>query len=259
MDLLIRTSIRNGYTPITTPGRSETRLIEFGIVTLDEGEEYSIAGCAQERVAVILGGRCDILGNRFGWKRAGERHGVFQGKATAFYLPPGYECRIIARTRLSIALAGVEADISAEPIFIEGDNVTVSNFGRGFFAWQVHNIFDDSHLAGRMRVGEQFTPAGHSSSYPPHSHTEGTPPGDVEELCFFNSLPHQGFGYMRVYTGDHAIDETYCVRENDAVIIPRGFHTITAVPGYQLYCLFVHAGSCRHLKVDQDPKHNWIV
>jgi len=259
MDLLKRTSIRQGYTPITVPGQSETKLIEFGIITLNEGEEQHLAASTRQRVGVILEGICDILGDRFGWKHAGERRGVFEGKAAAFYLPPRFHCRVIARTHLCIALAGVEADVHGEPVFVEPDDVVVRHFGRDNFSWQVHHVFNDSHLAGCISVGEQFTPPGNSSSYPPHSHTAGGPSPGVEELCFFKVRPQQGFGYARVYTADRDIDETYSVLENDTLIIPCGFHTITAVPGYQLYCLFVHAGDIRNLQVQHDPNHSWVT
>ena len=48
--------------------------------------------------------------------------------------------------------------------------------------------------------------------------------------------PHRarrsGFGLQRVYTDDRSLDETLAVRDRDGVLVPRGYHTVSAPPGY---------------------------
>jgi len=260
MDLLVRKPLQHGYTPTIIPGQSSTQFIEFGLLTLKQGEDHRFDTGDKEHVCVILGGRCDILGDGFGWKHAGERENVFRGKATAFYVPPSRNCSITARTDLTVALAAAKTDVKAEPVFIEPDDVGVRGVGKENFYRQVHNIFDDRHLAGRLVVGETFNPPGNWSSYPPHRHENENPPEEskLEEVYFFKFSPPQGFGYQRIYTDDDEINEIYCVRDGDAVAIPRGYHPVAAAPGYQLYYLWILAGETRRLHPREDPDHKWI-
>ena len=260
MGLLVRKPLLHAYTPIVIPGESSAQLIEFGLLALNKGEDYCFNTAGKEWVGVILGGQCDILGDEFGWKHAGEREDVFRGKATAFYLPPSHECKITARTDLSVGLAAAATDIRSEPVFIEPDNVRTRMVGKENFRRQVHDVFDNTHLAGRLIVGETFNPPGNWSSYPPHRHEADNPPEEsrLEEVYFFKFSPEQGFGYQQVYTDDGQINELHCVRDGDTVIIPRGYHPVVAAPGYQLYYLWILAGETRRLQPHDDPDHQWI-
>ena len=260
MDLHIRKPVQHGFTPIVEPGQSGAQFITLGLVTLQEGEEYPFSTGDEEKVGVILTGVCDVRGGDFGWKHAGGRQDVFDGKAAAFYLPPSVDCTITARTRLSVALAGATTDINAQPAFIEPQDVTVRKVGKANFRRDVHDVFDDRRHAGRLIVGETFNPPGNWSSYPPHRHENDNPPEETkqEEVYFFKFRPRQGFGWQRVYTDDGRIDESYCVQDGDAVVIPRGYHPVAAAPGYELYYLWILAGETRHLRPHDDPQHQWI-
>jgi 5-deoxy-glucuronate isomerase len=44
----------------------------------------------------------------------------------------------------------------------------------------------------------------------------------------------------------------------DVVLVPRGYHTVSAPPGYDLYYLNVMAGRTRRWAVVDDPAHAWI-
>jgi 5-deoxy-glucuronate isomerase len=56
-----------------------------------------------------------------------------------------------------------------------------------------------------------------------------------------------------VYTGDGEIDETVTLGDGDVVLVPRGYHTVSAPPGYDLYDLNVMAGRTRRWAVVDDP------
>ena len=63
----------------------------------------------------------------------------------------------------------------------------------------------------------------------------------MEEVYFYRVRPSDGFGLQMVYTQDRSIDDSYIVRENDTVLIPKGYHPAAASPGNALYILWIMA------------------
>ena len=110
-------------------------------------------------------------------------------------------------------------------------------------------------------VVEVVTPVGNWSSYPPHKHDRDALPEEsfLEETYYHRLNPPQGFAFQRVYTDDRSIDETMAVEDGDCVMVPRGYHTVGAPHGYDLYYLNVMAGPNRRWVFKNDPAHEWIV
>jgi 5-deoxy-glucuronate isomerase len=110
-------------------------------------------------------------------------------------------------------------------------------------------------------VVEVITPAGHSSSYPPHKHDDEQPPLEtqLEETYYHRLNPPQGFAFQRVYTDDRSLDEAMAVEDHDVVMVPRGYHPVVAPHGYDLYYLNVMAGPHRHWVFRNDPAHEWML
>jgi 5-deoxy-glucuronate isomerase len=106
-----------------------------------------------------------------------------------------------------------------------------------------------------------ITPGGHWSSYPPHKHDNAVAGQEtaLEETYYHRLNPPQGFAFQRVYTDDGSIDETVCVRDNDVVLVPRGYHPVGAPHGYDLYYLNVMAGPERKWMFRNDPAHEWML
>jgi 5-deoxy-glucuronate isomerase len=48
------------------------------------------------------------------------------------------------------------------------------------------------------------------------------------------------------------------VVDGDTVLVPRGYHAVSAPPGYDLYYLNVMAGPVREWKFKNDPDHEWL-
>jgi 5-deoxy-glucuronate isomerase len=63
---------------------------------------------------------------------------------------------------------------------------------------------------------------------------------------------------QRVYTTDRSLDECISVTDGDVVLVPRGFHTVSAPPGYDSYYLNVMSGPLRAWNVTFDPDHAWL-
>ena len=89
----------------------------------------------------------------------------------------------------------------------------------------------------------------------------GRPPEEsyLEEPCCHRIDSPQGFALQRVYTADGSLDETLVVRDGDVVLVPRGYHTVSAPPGYAVYYLNVMAGPTRAWAVANDPDHEWTL
>jgi 5-deoxy-glucuronate isomerase len=106
-------------------------------------------------------------------------------------------------------------------------------------------------------VGETFNPPGHWSSFPPHKHDGRNGEPRLEEVYHFRVSPAHGFGHQMLYTEDgEAV--THQVRDGDAVLLPYGYHPVSAPPGYSLYYLWAMAGDQRQLALYEDPAHRWI-
>lgn len=81
----------------------------------------------------------------------------------------------------------------------------------------------------------------------------------MEEIYHFRFDRPKGFGIQKIYTDDRAIDETITVRENDTVLIPRGYHPVVTAPGYSMYYLWIMAGKNRRFLSSVDPDHRWVL
>ena len=132
--------------------------------------------------------------------------------------------------------------------------------GSGSMERTIHHILMEDAAAESLLVTEVVTPAGHWSSYPPHKHDTNDPPKEtqLEETYYHRLREASGFAVQRVYTADRTLDETVAVRDGDVVLVPRGYHTVSAAPGYELYYLNVMAGPVRKWCVTFDPEHEWL-
>ena len=122
---------------------------------------------------------------------------------------------------------------------------------------RIHHILMEDAAAESLLVTEVVTPGGHWSSYPPHKHDTNDPPREtaLEETYYHRLRDERGFAVQRVYTADRSLDESLTVRNSECVLVPRGFHTVSAAPGYDLYYLNVMSGPVRQWKVTFDPDH----
>ena len=76
-------------------------------------------------------------------------------------------------------------------------------------------------------------------------------------IYYYRVNPPDGFGLHISYTasGEAA---THQVRDGDLVLIPYGYHSVSAPPRYDLYYLWAIAGDERKLAVYEDPAHRWV-
>jgi 5-deoxy-glucuronate isomerase len=213
----------------------------------------------RELCLVVVQGVCGVRSAHGDWHGLGGRASPFEGRPDAAYLPPGTEFELSGSAE--VALCTAPARSGAQARMLPGDETEVETRGFGSHERTVTPILMGDREADSLLVCEVLTPPGHWSSYPPHKHDRDALPSEslLEETYYHRIDPPSGFALQRVYTGDGNLDETLAVRDRDVVLVPRGYHTVSAPPGYAVYYLNVMAGPEREWAIANDPDHEWML
>ena len=262
-DLVVSVNERpdeNGSAVKVTPESAGWEYVGFEVLRLDAGRTVERRTGGEEVCLVVLEGFCNVTAGENDWRGIGGRDSVFGGPPYAVYLPPGTEYTVEADSYLELAVCSAPAENGVEPYMVRPEDVEVEVRGSGNAERRIHPILMDNRPAERLLVVEVLTPNGHWSSYPPHKHDQDDLPNEsyLEETYYHKVRPPQGFAVQKVYTEDRSLDETMTVRDDDTVLVPRGYHAVAAPPGYDLYYLNVMAGPTREWKFKNDPDHEWL-
>ena len=247
-----------------TPERAGWTHVGFRALRLSAGETENVDTGTRELCLVVLTGSVDVTVNGQTFPNLGTRDSVFDPVApAALYVPAGQVLTVRALRGAELALCSAPAGAQAHPVrLIDPASMRRTVRGKGSNTRYVCDILPhDDPQAEHLLVVEVLTPAGHSSSYPPHKHDSETPPLEtqLEETYYHRLNPPQGFAFQRVYTDDRSIDEACAVEDHDVVMVPRGYHPVVAPHGYDLYYLNVMAGPNRLWVFRNDPAHEWML
>lgn len=262
--LLVKAA-RQGRTVVdVTPESAGWTHVGFKVVRLEAGEEESLHTGGRELCVVVLTGTVDVAAGGRLHETLGSRDSVFEPVSpAALYAPGGTAVTIRARRRAEVALCTAPAGADRRDVRrLDPRAMPRSVRGHGSNTRYVRDILPHSDpTAAHLLVVEVVTPAGHSSSYPPHKHDRDALPEEtrLEETYYHRVDPPQGFAFQRVYTDDRSLDEAMAVEDHDTVLVPRGYHPVVAPHGYQLYYLNVMAGPGRHWVFRNDPAHEWML
>jgi 5-deoxy-glucuronate isomerase len=260
-DLLVNASRApgNGTVTLVTPESAGWGYVGFEVIELGAGPSLSRNTGDTEVCVVVVQGRCDVCSEFGEWSGLGGRPTPFEGRPDAAYLPPGADFELSGDGE--VALCTAPAQTGAEARVLRGDEIEVETRGFGAQERTVVPILMADREAESLLVCEVLTPPGHWSSYPPHKHDRDALPEEsyLEETYYHRIDPPHGFALQRVYTGDGNLDETLAVRDRDVVLVPRGYHTVSAPPGYAVYYLNVMAGPQRTWAIANDPDHEWML
>jgi len=261
---LFETQRQKGCHRIVSPENSELKYITLERIVLDDGENYEEYSKDQEVALTILGGRCDIdVDESLSWKDLGGRPSVFEGLATAAYIPRDTGYSVKARGSVDIMKAKAPVDQQTKAFLVRPEDVVVRSVGALNWKRDIRMLIDQESPSSRLIIGETLDPPGGWASYPPHKHDVENPPCEarLEEVYFFLVKPTSGFGVQVLYTPTDAtdpFDEAYVLRNGCAVVIPRGYHPVVAAPGYTLYYFWAMAGERKEFRCIDDPQHSWI-
>ena len=260
LKLKVQYSSQEGYTPLIRRGKTGMEHLELGILSMSSIQDFRSRTGEDEIVLVILGGMVHLEAKGQRWEFLGRRKSVFEGTATAAYLPRGTSFKLNSVGETQIAFCRARSREGGKPYIISAEEVKVSQRGAPGFQREIHDILPPDRPAGRLIVGETFNAPGEWSSYPPHKHDHARPPleSKMEEIYLYKLDPPQGFGLQRIYSPEGGLEETLLVKDNLAVGIPAGYHPVVAAPGYRLYYLWFLAGESRQLIPYDDPDHAWV-
>ena len=261
MDLLIRGGEpgRDGTLIRVTPERANWRFVGFEAVRLAAGMSRTWRHPDREACVVLLSGGCELRAGDKVLDASDGRVSPFDGPPHVLYAPPATEIVATAGPRgAEFAIGTAPATKGAAIQLFTPSDAKLELRGSGNFERRIHHLLMEDRAAERLLLTEVVTPAGHWSSYPPHKHDTDDPPREtqLEETYYYRLRDaKRGFAVQRVYAADRSLDESVAARDGDLVLVPRGFHTVSAPPGYEVYYLNVMAGPRREWKVSFDPDH----
>ena len=254
-ETLVRIPRTEGLQPLLRRGTRGAQELSVARLRVGPGGTAEFIAPGEETVFVLQSGDGTLAAKGRQWSVS--RANVFTERATALYLPPNTRLSVTAASPLEAILVSASTNAGGEPVLVGPNDVRVNARGRGSYAREVHDIFVTDPHARRLMIGETFNPPGHWSSYPPHKHDGRDGEPKLEEVYYYRIDPPQGFGHQMLYTaGGEAV--THIVRDGDAVLLPYGYHPVSAPPGYRLYYLWAIAGAERRLALYEDPAHRWI-
>jgi 5-deoxy-glucuronate isomerase len=244
-----------------TPKKAGWGYVGFDLHKLEPKATVKGGGDDREVCLVLISGRALIKVGGESYE-IGERQSPFDGPGHSLYAPAGAKWKVEAITPLEIAVCTAPGKPDSHPVrVIAPGDVEMLTRGKGTNTRYPRNILPETAPADSLLIVEVITPAGHTSSYPPHKHDQDDLPREsyLEETYYHRFAKPQGYAFQRVYTDDRSLDETMLIEDGDCVMVPRGYHPVAAIAGYDLYYLNVMAGPKRTWKFHNEPAHEWIL
>ena len=244
-----------------TPESAGWQYVGFEVFDLTPPQRLERDGGAREQCLVLLSGRASVSVDGRSFGAIGERRTPFEGKPFAVYAPARSRISVVPETACELAVCSAPTTTSAglEPRLIRPEDVGEEVRGTGTNTRYIRNVLPASVPAERLLVVEVLTPGGHWSSYPPHKHDSDRGGETRLEETYYHRLSRPGgFAFQRVYTDDRTLDETMTVEDRDVVLVPRGYHPVSAAHGFDLYFLNVMAGPVRRWRFTNAPGYDFL-
>ena len=243
-----------------TPESAGWRYVGFEVYDLAPGPTLARSLPGREQCLVLLSGRVAVCLGDQDLGTIGLRESPFEGKPFAVYAPPRVTVSVTAATACELAVGSAPAEGRLAPRVIRPEEMGEEVRGVGTNTRYIRNVLPASAPAECLQVVEVVTPGGHWSSYPPHKHdSDSAGETQLEETYYHRLARPGGFAFQRVYTDDRTLDETMTVEDRDVVLVPRGYHPVSAAHGFDLYYLNVMAGPVRRWQITQAPGYEFLT
>ena len=259
--LLVKPREGGGRVHHVTPKTARWAYVGFDLWKRKPGELATGTDGDRETCLVFISGRGSVRVGAEEYGILGARSSPFEGRPWSVYVPPGMVWSVEATEDLVLAVCSAPGKGKFPPRVIAPDILVQETRGKDSNVRHVTNILPEWEMAENLLVVEVLTPAGNTSSYPPHKHDEDNLPHEsaLEETYYHRINPPQGFAFQRVYTDDRELDEAMAVEDGDVTLVPRGYHPCAAIHGYELYYLNVMAGPRRTWKFHNAKEHEWLL
>lgn len=241
-------------------------LLNFEARLIQQGKTWAGYTGDNEYGIILLSGNYKANTDKGNWETINGRKDVFNGIAHTLYLPRHTEFQIEATSEvLDLGYGWCETDQDHPARFKKPEEVPIEIRGGDNATRQINGLIEPGFGCHRLVAVEVYTPSGNWSSFPAHKHDERIV-GDQGELketelvetYFYKIQKPQGFAIQRVYTSDESLNEVTVVRNNEVVLVPKGYHPVAAGHGYNIYYLNFLAGRDQSLANTPDPDHQWI-
>lgn len=240
--------------------------LNFETRLLDNNETFSEDTGENEYCIVLLGGNFKVRSNKGEWETRNGRKDVFSGIAHTLYLSRNTNFTLTAQAdNTDIAICRVATNEDHPPYLKQPGEASVEFRGGDNANRQINSLLQPGFNCHKIVCVEVYTPSGNWSSYPAHKHDErkidangNLLEAELEEIYFYKIDKPNGFAIQQVYTDDRSLDELIKVHNNEAVLVPKGYHPVVAGHGYNVYYLNFLAGSDQSLANTPDPEQEWI-
>ena len=240
--------------------------LNFNARILKKGQVLKGFTGENEYGIILLSGDYSVKTDQGNWKTKNGRKHVFDGIAHTLYLSRNTEFELTAESEiLDIALGWCETTEDHPAQFKEPTKSVIEIRGGDNATRQINSLIEPGFDCQRLVSVEVYTPSGNWSSFPAHKHDERILDNDgnliearLEETYFYKTDKPQGYAIQQIYTGDRSLDEIAVARNNDVVMVPKGYHPVVAGHGYNIYYLNFLTGSDQSLANTNDPDHEWI-
>lgn len=264
--LLVKPSIALGVYHSISPENANWNYLSFGAREMEKGEQWEHHTGPNEMVIVLLAGNFRVESDKGAWETKNGRKNVFSGVAHTLYLPRNSSFILTATSELiDIAYGWCLSNADFPAKFVTPEETPVVIFGGDNATRQFNDLVPPGFGCDKIIVREVYTPSGNWSSFPAHKHDQRIldKNGRVlepiqEETYFYKFSKPEAYAIQQVYTADRSLDEIVRPRNNDVVLIPKGFHPVVAEHGFHCYYLNFLAGTDQCLENTTDPDHEWI-
>lgn len=256
-----KTSIpeKNGISMIVEPENEILDYLHMEFLRLSEGQSCEIGRTDRETGILLMGGKFTVSHKNLKENIDG-RPDSFSGLPHAVYIPAGETVTITARSSLEAAIYGTPAESRGNIELVRPGDIKILKIGNGNWYIEGYFVIGSDFPAQKLIIGETQIPQGNWCSVPPHSHGKDIPGVEtkLEEIYLFKFKPEQGFGFQGIYTDERDIDCAYILRNNDVILIPRGYHPNVSGPGYEMRMFWGMGGENRNWIPYEDPDHKWL-
>ena len=264
--LLIKPKLNSSVYQSITKESVGWKYLNFEARKLNLNEEFIWDTFENEMVVVLLSGNYKFKSNYQNFEITNGREDVFKGVAHTLYIPRRTQICITATSKeLDIAYGWCKSDMDYPMKLIKPEETQIVIFGGDNATRQFNDLIPPGFGCSKIVVREVYTPSGNWSSFPAHKHDERVldSKGKVlepiqEETYFYKFQKPEAYAIQQVYTKDKSLDEIIRAKNNDVVIIPKGFHPVVAEHGFHCYYLNFLAGTDQCLANTTDPDHEWI-
>ena len=212
------------------PGVTAARHLHYGRIVLDD-DPIAFSTEDRETAFICLKGSATVAGETLT-----QYDALYVSRDTKVTVTPGPNGCDLAEVA-----APVDHKYPQQLVrFADVQNDPALHFDTGAVSSQrtLNVLIGKNVQAGRILAGVTFSKPGNWTSWPPHEHASL-----AEEAYLYIDMPEPGWGVQFVYTDPRNPELVAVVKEDDVVIMPRGYHPNVSAPGGTINFLWMMAAN----------------